>query len=359
MTISLESLQRSLMEAVFDEAALQPALQRFATYCGVPIAQLMFADGDRNLLRSSFSVEMDPVVAAAEGDFQDINPRVLAIPDMVAGRATRDQDFITQEEMARDTAYQELIVPLGLGYFSGVPIINSSDLTAGIALHRSLSAGAFSDEEAARHERAAAACAPVFEFIRNVDDLQAKSALAFAGDAVAAVATDQTGRVVEFNARFEALLREGLVFVSGEQTIGFGRSLPSRHLARCVAAGGGRFAFRHGVDGQALWICSVTLAPRLRGALSHANGLLIRLVPVDTRRTLDEAMLRDAFGLTDAEIDVAQGLFDGSTISEISTRRGVTDHTTRSMVKRLLQKTECRRQAELILRLMPFRVDGL
>lgn len=355
MTISLESLQRGLMDAVFDEAALQPALQRFAAYCGVPIAQLMFADGERNLLQSSFSIDIDPKTAAMEGDFQAINPRVLAIPDMAEGRATRDKDFITREEMDRDTAYQELILPLGLGYFSGVPIINDADLTAGIALHRSLSAGEFSDDEAALHERAAAACAPVFRFIRNVESFQAKSALAFAGDTVAAVATDLTGRVVEFNALFEALLRKRLVFVSGDQTVGLGHALPSKHLARCVAAGVGRFSFRHGADGEALWICSVTPAPRLRGVLSHANGLLIRLVPVSAPRRLDAALLEETFGLTAAEIDVAQYLFAGRTVAEISTQRSVTEHTTRSMVKRLLQKTECRRQAELILRLTPFQ----
>ncbi len=356
MTISLESLQRSLMDAVFDEAALQPALQRFAEYCGVPIVQLMFADGDRNLLQSSFSVEIDPEMAAREADFQAINPRVLAIPMMEEGKATRDKDFITREEMDRDAAYQELILPLGFGYFSGVPIINSADLTAGIALHRPLSDGAFDDEEAARHERAAAACAPVFHFIRHVDNLQAKSALAFAGDTVAAAATDLTGRVVEFNAPFEALMRKGLVSVLGDQTIGFDRSAPGRHLARCVAAGGGRFAFRLGRDGDAPWICTVTPAPRLQGAMPHANGLLIRLVPAAEPRPLDPVLLEQAFGLTSAEIDVAQHLFSGRTIAEISPLRRVTEHTTRSIVKRLLEKTDSRRQAELILRLTPFQV---
>ncbi|MEO1101618.1 MAG: hypothetical protein AAFW65_07205, partial [Pseudomonadota bacterium] len=123
-------------------------------------------------------------------------------------------------------------------------------------------------------------------------------------------------------------------------------------------AGSGRFAFRHGADGEALWICSVTPAPRLQGVLSHANGLLIRLVPVSAPRRLDAALLEDAFGLTAAEIDVAQHLFAGRTVAEISTQRRVTEHTTRSLVKRLLQKTECRRQAELILRLTPFQVAG-
>ena len=158
-----QHLQKQLLEAVFDESALQSALQSFAELCDAPISQLMFAQQNRTLLKSTFSKDLDVDLGPTEALYQDINPRVLATPLMPKGKSTRDKDFISHDAIHKDQTYQELILPAGLGHFSGVPIIHDEHTIAGIALHRHISDDPFDDDEARRHELASAACAPVLE----------------------------------------------------------------------------------------------------------------------------------------------------------------------------------------------------
>lgn len=57
--------------------------------------------------------------------------------------------------------------------------------------------------------------------------------------------------------------------------------------------------------------------------------------------------LRAAFGLTQAEADIALGLADGLSVSEIADCRGISGVTIRSQLKRVYEKTGARRQSEL------------
>lgn len=57
--------------------------------------------------------------------------------------------------------------------------------------------------------------------------------------------------------------------------------------------------------------------------------------------------LRAAFGLTDAETDIALGLADGFSATENAARRGIRDLTIRTHLKRIYEKTGVRRQCEL------------
>lgn len=360
MTISPEALQRSLLEAVFDEAALLPALQMFAQFCEAPFAQLMIADGRRSLLQSTFSQPFDPAIAAREVDYQEINPRVLAIPMMAAGKATRDQDFITREEIERDIAYQELILPLGLGHFCGVPIINSVELTAGIALHRQWEGEAFSDEEAARHEYAAACVAPVFGLLRSMRAARARSALELAGPHDALAFTDTLSKLVDRTEAMDALIAAKFVSISADGRLCFPDRADTERLDRCIRGRGGVIGGRFPVRDTkgALWICTVTPAPQINGGFHGVTGALIRLESASAPPMLDTALVREAFNLTPAETAVAELLMQGQTLEEMSRTRKVSLHTSRSIMKKLFWKTDTRRQAELILRLTPFILPG-
>jgi DNA-binding NarL/FixJ family response regulator len=61
------------------------------------------------------------------------------------------------------------------------------------------------------------------------------------------------------------------------------------------------------------------------------------------------SLLRDLFSLTTAEIAVAVNLRVGLTLADIAAARGVALETIRSQVKSVLQKTNTRRQSDLIL----------
>jgi DNA-binding CsgD family transcriptional regulator len=65
-------------------------------------------------------------------------------------------------------------------------------------------------------------------------------------------------------------------------------------------------------------------------------------------RPLNEDNLRELYGLTRAEAAIAALLTQGCTAEEAAKRTGVTMNTIRTHLKRTLEKTGCRRQAELV-----------
>jgi len=72
-------------------------------------------------------------------------------------------------------------------------------------------------------------------------------------------------------------------------------------------------------------------------------------------------MLRDIFGLTDAEASLAQALQAGTPLGEYADTRAVSLNTVYTHLRRIKEKTGCNRMAELIRRLnnlqVPLRLD--
>lgn len=355
--LTLNALQRRFLDAVFDTDQIPDALQDFADFCGADIGHLMVADGKRTLLESTFSIELDPRLIELEPQMQDINPRVLAIPKMKPGAATRDADFITPEEIARDTAYQEMILPCGLGHFSGVPIVNSSALTMGVALHRPYSGEAFNDTEARLHEIAAAVCAPVFELADLVGSSRARSVLEMCDETVAAVAIKSDHTVLDQNESFSRLLETGTLRIDQQNRLRFPIATEqdafSRMINRRVRVTTGRFIVSEAA-GRPGYVASAYPIPQPGLATDLIGATLLVLKPIRAERRLNSALVREAFGLTPAEFETAQLLFEGKSVSEISQVRGVSSHTTQTQMKRILSKMECSRQAEAVTLLMAF-----
>ena len=340
------------MEATLDVQALKPALQSFADFCGAPYAQLMIADGKRTLLQSNFSGELDPEILDREADYQHINPRVAAIPFMREKKATRDKDFITRENALRDQTYQELIFAAGLGHFSGVPVINSRSMTAGLALHRPWSDEPFSDEEVRRHELAAQACEGVFHFANSVEFRHARSALDLLGDLRPAAVLDGSGRILEINAAFEQMIAREQLPWRKNMLLYFADPLAQNALFAGLLARNGQFIARDEETKDARFGCRLFPLPQFGFFGFHRGCAAITIVDLHATPRIDPANLRAAFDLTPSEAEVCILLAQGLTIQEITTRRKVEITTTRSLLKRALAKTGTRRQAELVKLIM-------
>jgi DNA-binding CsgD family transcriptional regulator len=68
----------------------------------------------------------------------------------------------------------------------------------------------------------------------------------------------------------------------------------------------------------------------------------------DVMPETDEQLLQGLYGLTPAESHIAALLVQGMDVGTISEKTNVTLNTTRTHVKRVLQKTGAKRQAELV-----------
>ena len=79
----------------------------------------------------------------------------------------------------------------------------------------------------------------------------------------------------------------------------------------------------------------------------HPKAILTLADP-DENRIPSESILRQAFGLTPAEVRIAIGLCRGQSPQEIANAHGVNVSTVRIQLKTVYAKTETRRQAELV-----------
>jgi DNA-binding CsgD family transcriptional regulator len=79
-----------------------------------------------------------------------------------------------------------------------------------------------------------------------------------------------------------------------------------------------------------------------------AGRALVRATDPEEAMPCSATILRALYGLTSAEVEVANGLVRGATIEEIADARGTSVATARTQLKMLLAKTDTRRQAELV-----------
>lgn len=107
--MDVAKLQAVFAEPLADPSAWDTTLSRLAMELEAPLAQFVAVDAGNALLVSEFCEPYDPDLAAREPDYQEINPRYLAVPKMRVGRISFDRDYISPEQKLRDVTYQELI----------------------------------------------------------------------------------------------------------------------------------------------------------------------------------------------------------------------------------------------------------
>lgn len=81
---------------------------------------------------------------------------------------------------------------------------------------------------------------------------------------------------------------------------------------------------------------------------SVRNAVLVVVSDPDRPVRTPEDVLREVYGFTAAEIDIASGLLTGYSLEEIALLRDVAEGTVRSQLKRIFQKVGVSRQGELI-----------
>jgi DNA-binding CsgD family transcriptional regulator len=325
--------------------------------CDAPISQLMVAQRNRTLLRSTFSNELDTDIGLTEALYQDINPRVLATPHMPKGKATRDKDFISYDRIHTDQTYQELILPAGLGHFSGVPVIHNDSMTAGIALHRHLSDDAFNDDEARRHETISAVCAPVLELASLIETHNVRRTIDLFGQGKAVAVLDYRGHVRDQNVEFEHFIRSTASRLGSDRKLVLPTQavqLALKHaLGSHIGVVGGAFLTR-GDAAPAQWLCRVFPKPPFTVAGPETGHAILVCERIDQPLKLNRFLVQEVFDLTPAETDIADLVFQGKATRDIAAARKVSMETVRSHIKRVLHKTETNRQAELVAKLARF-----
>jgi len=107
------------------------------------------------------------------------------------------------------------------------------------------------------------------------------------------------------------------------------------------------FAMRGAEDAAAMVAHVVPIRRTARDIFVRCAGVLV-MTPVTMPQAPPVELVQSLFDLTPAEARVARGLAAGGTAEEIASNGGVSLNTIRTQLRGVLEKTGCRRQAEVV-----------
>jgi DNA-binding CsgD family transcriptional regulator len=265
----------------------------------------------------------------------------------------REHDIYTDDQLALDPIYRDLLWPAGLGWAAAMAIRLPSGDELFLSVERARSRGPV---EAAAIEqldtlRPHLARTALMSARLQLERARAASAM-LAAIGLPALVFDLAGRVLVANdlmerlsdhvhwraqdrfvlkdSQADALLR-GAIDTLQSDGVGSNRSFPVR-----------------GSDAQVALIAHVVpICRSARDLFAQSVGVLI-LMPAKTPQAPSVELVQSLFDLTAAEARVARSLTMGQTVEEIASEKGVSLNTVRSQVRGVLEKTGSRRQADVM-----------
>lgn len=264
-----------------------------------------------------------------------------------------DDDFITPEQIAKSPYYQEFLARHQLRWFAGLRIGVGDEVWC-LSLQRAVNHDAFQGDEMRRLLGWTARLSSAARLAREMQR-QRLGGLFDGLDfmQVPALLVDQAGRVVCLNARAEALVGPGLDVRHGRVVVGCPRAQAAldRALSRRPDRPGHHLVFEPiALDrpGQPPLVLRVI---RLAAVDSHPFGPGHTLIMVDDLAAgliPPHRVVRQVWGLTEAEAGVALSIAAGCDIDETARRLGISRETVRSQLKAVFAKTGTGRQSELV-----------
>ena len=94
-------------------------------------------------------------------------------------------------------------------------------------------------------------------------------------------------------------------------------------------------------------------------AIGTPGAAIVFISELDSEIAVDEALLRQLYGLTPAESRLGQLLLNGETISSAARYLGVGETTAKTQLQHIFQKTHTHRQPELVKLLLTISGSGL
>jgi DNA-binding CsgD family transcriptional regulator len=303
-----------------------------------------------------------------------LNPRIPALVNGRAGGLVTDYTLMDESGMNRHAFYADFLLPVGYRYFIG------GILTAG-----ERQASLFSVQRARRQGHVdrseAASMLALLPHMRNAFGLSCKlkatreayhslqAAFDWLADGVLVVTTD--GVVSYANAAMQDIFRrgDGLRLMKNRLDVA-DNAARARYRAALASVArlhagepggiGGEFAASRNGDAPPYLISVRPLAGGRPTDGGARNAIVFVQDPLRQRASAAH-MLRDLFGLTQAEAALAVALQGGESVAGYAVARGLSRNTVYTHLRRLKEKTGVKRQPDLIRKLndvkLPLRRD--
>jgi DNA-binding CsgD family transcriptional regulator len=272
-----------------------------------------------------------------------------------------DYRITDERAMDRDPYYVDYLRSIGLRYFATAQIVDTPELHGIISVQRSRRQGHVEkrDLDLIRHLRPHFSRAYEMSMrLRTGTDANRAlmHALDWLADGVLLVRAD--GTVLYANESMRAIARQNdgirivrgvLEFAAVKTRSQFDAAVGVAKRLRRDSGAAGPIDFSIARPrGKPPYLVSVR--PLGNGRNEQADAIVFVRDPLD-RGAVAARYLREQLGLTDAEANLAHALHSGMTLAEYARSRLLSLNTVYTHLRRIKEKTGCKRQAELIGRL--------
>ena len=364
MAIDVERLQKLSLEMshlISDPAGWSHVLAEIAKAAGAMGAGLIPRAAAAGALASP-NLEDCLTAYFAEGWFdesRESRKRILQL--QFRGKVVFDQDIIACDQIGCSSFFDGFLPRFDGKWWAGIPIRSGSDVWC-LALHRSRTQGQFSESERAAFEHLSSRLNEIAGIAEVVGHALLSDVITSLDQvSEAAIAIDETGRVIRVNSAADHILGDAVHVVHGRLELRDPRAATEYlQLLECLR---GRPA------GEPLHAAPIVVrrknsAPLLVEVLSinraarlpflHTRALVL-LKDIGRVAKSDGNVLCRAFGLTPAEARLAVHLSNGASLKDAAEMLRITKETARSRLKAVFQKTDVHRQGELVALLSAVR----
>lgn len=299
---------------------------------------------------------------------KDNNPRAAYAFRNLSQKVLVDYHLIDETGMDRDAYYTKYLKSLDLRYFMSGQILDARDNQAIVSIQRTRRQGHVEKADIERlrilipHVRQAYDVATRLRTVHRAAHTL-EQALGWLSDGVALLKRD--GHVAYANAAFEAIaqrsdgvrvVRGQIEFADAGSRARFATALGGLTGGSVQAAGPSDFFAPRAHDAPPYVVSLRPVAASRRDAGDAVAILFVRdpLGPVAGALQL----LRDVFGLTEAEASLAVALHSGDSVSGYAHERGLSLNTVYTHLRRTKEKTGCNRLPQLIQKLNDLRMPA-
>jgi DNA-binding CsgD family transcriptional regulator len=330
----------------------EPALLRFALAAGARDAVLM-RNRPRRMVAAVVTPEVAGAVAAFAAGQAPPNSRYFRVPSTPLGFRV-DHDDYSDEDLARDPFYQEFLRPNGLFWHANVILAPGSDEFVELSLKRRFGLEPYQPDDKAMLDHVLSELHAVARIGKGTLDAEARGMAWLLGRRGGPIIElDSRGRVLPGQAAGEGnaacpvrIMRQRLVATDSAAQFAVDRAVADAlsgterlGLAALSGAGGRRYLLQvHRVPGRARDVFTT----------AAALALLIERDRNPATFRINLSGLRNVYGLTEREANVAALLAEGLDLNAIAARLAIRRNTARGYLKDALQKTGATRQAELV-----------
>jgi DNA-binding CsgD family transcriptional regulator len=284
---------------------------------------------------------------------------------MPVGLPHHDHLFISEREMSRHP-YYAFLARWGFRYYGGGAILRDGPVIGNASFQRSAREGPCTEADVALMKAILPHLGRSVEIGVRLQSLERRCTAAetlLDHARYGAALLSETGQVLFLNREARRIAASGEGMSAGGSGLRALRADDDAALQRLIGsalsvaaggaiAGGGKTTVRKR-GGAKRYLVTVSPLPRNGSAfLTRYPAALALIVDPDARPPASPGPLRELFGLSSAEIEVAAALLAGRTVEQIAAGRGVSERTVRAQLESIFRKTGTSRQAGLVALLL-------